>query len=234
KTEEEIRFVGKKLLIEKDPIVNELEVLATGFENSHRKVILAKVLSCYHIFRDLLNYYAVIELVGLHEKSGLDAVNDFLTSFDADEEACGWSNIGGQLITQAACTEFVHDIHEGRIGDWQMVHEFYSIQAADYPMQKLTHAFCILHRFSSHDCKNADSLKTLLEKALETRNWISDGIFESRAKDYSNPFRRMMYSSEEEMNAVLGSLQDNGFIEEEERAHKKFTQSVKVLMEALI
>lgn len=32
-------------------------------------------------------------------------------------------------------------------------------------------------------------------------------------KDYTNPFRKMLYDSDEEMNTVLGKLEDNSFVQ---------------------
>ena len=39
-----------------------------------------------------------------------------------------------------------------------------------------------------------------------------DGIASSRAKDYTNPFRKMVYETEAEMEAVTGKLNENSFI----------------------
>jgi len=52
-------------------------------------------------------------------------------------------------------------------------------------------------------------LKELLKQALDTKEWMCKGIFDSRAKDYSNPFRKMVYDTNEEMNKVIGRLEDN-------------------------
>ena len=41
---------------------------------------------------------------------------------------------------------------------------------------------------------------------------MTKGIHESRAKDYQNPFRKIVYESFAEMNTVLGKLEDNSFI----------------------
>jgi hypothetical protein len=57
-------------------------------------------------------------------------------------------------------------------------------------------------------------------------------IYASRAKDYTNPFRKMVYDSPEEMNAVVGRLQDNGFIRQEKEVAKKYRKDIeKVLLQ---
>ena len=52
----------------------------------------------------------------------------------------------------------------------------------------------------------------LLHQAVTTREWMTKGIYESRAKDYQNPFRTMVYDTQEEMDKVIGKLKDNNFI----------------------
>jgi hypothetical protein len=54
--EDQIIIVGEKLLETKDPIINELEILADEFENAGRKVQLTKVQQAYLIFKELVIY----------------------------------------------------------------------------------------------------------------------------------------------------------------------------------
>ena len=71
--------------------------------------------------------------------------------------------------------------------------------------------------------------KALLEKSVATKTWMSKEIYKSRAKDYTNPFRKMIYETNEEMNAVIGRLEDNQFIQDqlaEVDAYKKIVKSL--------
>jgi hypothetical protein len=64
----------------------------------------------------------------------------------------------------------------------------------------------------------------MLNSVIATREWMTKGINDSRAKDYSNPYRKMVYDSIGEMNTVVGKLEDNSFINqqaEELQAFKK-------------
>jgi hypothetical protein len=56
------------------------------------------------------------------------------------------------------------------------------------------------------------------------------GIYESRAKDYTNPFRKMVYDTEDEMNTVLGKLEDNSFIQQQYAALDELKKQVKSAM----
>jgi NTP pyrophosphatase (non-canonical NTP hydrolase) len=78
-----------------------------------------------------------------------------------------------------------------------------------------------------------DTLKTLAEEALETRKWIQKGIIESRKKDYSNPYRKMVYDNEEEMTEVMGKLSDNSFIRDQQKELEAFSRKVTALVKRL-
>jgi len=79
----------------------------------------------------------------------------------------------------------------------------------------------------------ADFFIQLLQDALLTRTWMCKGIYESRAKDYSNPFRKMVYETTEEMNRVVGSLEDNSFIQQQTGELEIFKKQVKLVIKKL-
>jgi len=72
--------------------------------------------------------------------------------------------------------------------------------------------------------------KKLLQRSVNTKTWMSKGIYESRAKDYSNPFRKMVYENKDEMNAVVGKIEDNQFIQDQFKELENFKKTVKELM----
>ena len=57
-----------------------------------------------------------------------------------------------------------------------------------------------------------------------------DNIYNSREKDYTNPFRMMVYGNEKEMNKVVGSLDDNPFILQEQEALKTYKRKVNKII----
>ena len=56
------------------------------------------------------------------------------------------------------------------------------------------------------------------------------GIYDSRAKDYDNPFRKMVYDTTEEMNSVIGRLEDNSFIQQQLGELDEMKKQVKSLL----
>jgi hypothetical protein len=59
------------------------------------------------------------------------------------------------------------------------------------------------------------------------------GIRDSRAKDYENPFRKMVYQSDTEMEKVIGKLSENSFIKQEQNALKKYKNEVAEVIKKL-
>jgi len=76
-------------------------------------------------------------------------------------------------------------------------------------------------------------LRQLLEESIAIKEKLTQEIYASRAKDYSNPFRKMVYESTEEMNAVVGRLQDNSFIRQEKEALKKYRREVAEVLKKI-
>jgi hypothetical protein len=71
-----------------------------------------------------------------------------------------------------------------------------------------------------------ETWKQLFDETLATRQWLVKNSYESRQKDYTNPFRLMMYDSKEEMEQVIGKLKDNEFIQQESKELGTFASIV--------
>jgi hypothetical protein len=76
----------------------------------------------------------------------------------------------------------------------------------------------------------APYFKELLKRSVETKTWASKAIYESRAKDYSNPFRKMIYENDEEMNTIMGKLEENQFIQDQFKDLEMYKKLVKKLI----
>ena len=140
-----------------------------------------------------------------------------------------WLNIGGQLIPEAAIASLKRNIKGNKIKNWEAVHEFYIVQGEQYNDNKLHHAYTALLEILLITPRQftADLFSELLQQLVVTRTWMCNGIYESRAKDYTNPFRKMVYESNEEMNIVIGSLEDNSFIQQQTGELETLKKQVK-------
>jgi hypothetical protein len=207
---------------------DNLAVWATGIENSKRKTRVAKIHHAYQIFGDLLQYHAAKEWVATctrnPEQNPLDLLNKTLANATAIQT---WDNLGGQLIPSGAVAQLKKDIKSGNIKTWGAVHHFYEKQAALYPDQKFENA---LNGLLKVNPKAIENIPSWLEKAIETSRFLTEGIEKSRAKDYQDPFRLAMFGNAEELEAVIGDLYDNDFIQQSKVAQKVFEEKIKTLL----
>ncbi|MBQ9630240.1 MAG: hypothetical protein IJR49_01475, partial [Treponema sp.] len=64
---------------------------------------------------------------------------------------------------------------------------------------------------------------------LIVSNEMYESAVSSREKDYTDYYRKMVYSSEEEMNQIIGSINENSFLQELEEDTKNFNQKLMQL-----
>jgi len=232
-TEFELKQTGERLLASNDRLVNELELLVPEAENSDRKVVLIKGLQAYQIFKELVNYYAVTALLHLIETNKIKTTDVLLKQLPAAGKLQPWVNAGGQLIPNDQMVKLLLQIRNGKTKNWAAVHQFYKKQSELYPVQKLQHALAALQTvYGINLKKDKASLKQLLQQSIYTKEWMVKGIYDSRAKDYTNPFRKMVYENRNEMDKVTGSLEKNSFIRQEQENLVAFKKTVQRIIKA--
>jgi hypothetical protein len=226
-SEEKIIDIGKKLLESKKEIVDELNIFADGFENNKRKTRLIKVFRAYQLFKELISYYAVKQLVSHIKNDQLKKFEQVQQSLPARPVLTEWTNVGGQLIPKNLLEKFIQQIdNSNKIKTWEQVHQFYKNEGDVYAKNKLSHSLAALKKVHGIDIKkiSSKSFKNLLQQSMITEEWMTKGIYDSRAKDYTNPYRKMVYENADEMNEVTGSLRGNSFIKQQNEllvAYKK-------------
>jgi hypothetical protein len=213
----DIKKTGEQLLNAGDRLVNELELLVPGAENSDRKVVLLKGLQAYQLFKELVNYYAASALLQLAITNKIKTLPGLMDQLPAGGKLQPWVNAGGQLIPDNELKKFLQQVGNNSIKSWTAVHQFYKKQADKYPVQKLQHALAALQTVHGINLKKeTTALKQVLQQSVYTKEWMVKGIYDSRAKDYSNPFRKMVYENRKEMDIITGKLENNSFIKQEE------------------
>ncbi|MCW3119129.1 MAG: hypothetical protein JWM28_3211 [Chitinophagaceae bacterium] len=236
KNEEEIKEnkdskIGGRLLDEPSEELNELEILAEGFENSHRKVQLIKVPQAYILFKELIVYYGVSQLLHFIRRHQINSWEKFYEALPKRVSRTAWKNIGGQLMPTNVVDKLIENIHSGKIKDWESVHAYYEKNGLLYNDQKFQHAFASLLEILNISPKDLDKniFRKLIDDSVTTKEWMTKSIYESRAKDYNNEFRKMVYESREEMDNVLGQLEENSFIKQQKKELKKFKKNISGL-----
>ncbi len=189
---------------------------------------MAKIHRAYQIFGDLLQYHAAKEWVATCQRNPNQKPIELLNKTLANATAIQtWDNLGGQLIPSGAVADMKNKIKSGNIKAWSEVHEFYEKQAVLYPDQKFENALNGLLKVNPNAIEN---IPAWLNKAVETSRFLTEGIEKSRAKDYQDPFRLAMFGNAQELEAVIGDLDDNEFIQQSKVNQRVFEEKIKGLV----
>jgi hypothetical protein len=229
-SDEAFTRLGEKLL-EQNKIPDNAEIVARGMENTDRKVQLIKLPKAYHLFKELVIYYGISQLVSFIERENISSFQQLTASLPKPVRN-NWMNIGGQLIPAPAVKTLIRNIHSGKIKNWDEVHAFYQESSEKYAGQKLQHAFASLLEIIklTPEKFNRKIFYQLLQQTLATKEWMTNCIYESRAKDYENEFRKMVYDTNKEMEKVIGKLKDNTFISQQQEELRQFKNQVAVMV----
>ncbi|MBC7866532.1 MAG: DUF4954 family protein [Gloeobacteraceae cyanobacterium ES-bin-316] len=222
--------------LQKLTIAEDGTATVKGWENSNRETQIVKVSDAIKIYRELIQYYAVCQLLSHIKKIKPDSFEALKKSLSTKLMRSEWINVGSQLIKKNSVHTLKEGVKKGKINSWDEVHQFYITEGDMYEKDKLQHAYTSLLEILNITAKQftPELFKSLLGEAIATRGWMCKGIYEARAKDYTNPFRKMVYETNEEMNKVMGSLEDNGFIQTQLAAFDMMKKEIKSLLKKMI
>ena len=206
-----------------------------GFENSNRKAQITKLPESLKLFTDLIIYYGARQVLEHIKKNNFNSFEELKKSISTKITRSKWINVGGQLIKTTDVEKIKQQIKTGKIQSWQQLHDMYKKTGAAYPSDKLEHAYTSLLEVLNITSKQftADTCKNVLQNAVTIKEWLCKGIYESREKDYTNPFRKMVYDTKKEMNKVLGKLEDNTFIQQQLKDLDAFKKDVKEVIKKM-
>lgn len=213
-----------------DGKLDKKEIFAQGMENSHRKVQLIKVPESYRLFRELIQYYGIVQMIAFMEQENNFSIKNLVSVLGPSKRE-PFVNLGGQLLPFTSLQDMIRKVKNETINSWDELHALYHAWSDDYPRQKMAHAFASLLEVNELTPKQftATFFKAGLKAAVKTRRWMLENIRDSRAKDYENPFRQMVYQSRAEMEKIIGKLSDNSFILSQEQELKDFEAKVEEL-----
>ena len=203
-----------------------------GIENSHRATEVVKVKQVIDLFTELIAYYGTLELIKHIKNNKFSSFDEFKKSIPAKLIRNEWKNIGGQLMPVADVNKLKHNIKKNKINTWSEVHDVYREEGDCYDKNKLVHAYTSLFEIENLTSRQFTPaiFKSLLERSVATKTWMAKGMYESREKDYNNPYRKMVYETKEEMEAVVGKIEDNQFIQDQFAELEAFKKTVKSLI----
>jgi hypothetical protein len=167
-------------------------------ENSKRPVRILKLNKSLAAYRDMILFFSMEEMLPLLDQPYV------LSSNSSRSYENAWINVGGQLMPKNQFDLLLTDIVSGALPTWRQIHQRYQEINASYKIEVTNFALAFLLRL-----QNVNSLSDLDWSILFTNydrilSYLRDGLMNSRIKDFENPFRKMVYDDDEEMEAVLG------------------------------
>lgn len=230
-TEAEAATIGRNLLKSRNKIVDSLEILAEGFENSKRKVVFRKVLKAYQVFEEAIMLYGMNEILKIAKQNAVKNFESLINALPSKTSKNQWINLGGQLIPESEVIGLRKKINSNKVKSWDEIHAFYENMGTLYPEQRSAHALASFSELLGISLKKItkQQFNSLLDAMISTKEWMAKGIYDSKAKDYSNPYRKMVYDTTAEMNAVVGKLEDNSFIKDQVAELKIFKKEIAAL-----
>lgn len=235
KNNRDAAIIGTRLLESHDAVLKELEVTSPAFENGKRKVVIIKVLQSYHLFKEVINFYVAEQLLEFISSGKIKSHEELKSFLPTASKLTIWNNIGGQLIISTEIEKLINQIENKKIRSWDDIHTFYQKQAQQYEKDKFLHATAVWKEINGKELKkvSAEGFISILQQSIATKEWMVKNIHDSRAKDYSNPFRKMIYQSTAEMNSVLGKLNENEFIKQEMHHLQRFRNHANTFIRKL-
>lgn len=211
----QLQSIGRNILNNEPEVAKKLKVYGEGMENSRRKVLVVKHCEAYHAYGDMIVYYAMKNAIRFLQQNPEKNINDLLQIVSGSRKR-EWINLGGQLVCGEDLDQLKDDIRTGKLNSWEDIHHRYDMLWDNYQQEKLCHAYQSLLTMQ-HNADSKLSLqdwKMYLDKMAEIQQYICDQVYISRKKDYENPFRNSTFRNEEEKIAVIGKIDEVGFVKQ--------------------
>jgi hypothetical protein len=223
--EDNLRSMGRALLTAKDSSVTALEVRGENMEKSNRAVVVLKPAEGYSAYADMLLYYAIKCCITFFDgKPGRTFSS--LSNELGGKRVTQWTNLGGQLIPSADVDRLRADIGNGVLDTWDKIHGRYDELWARYPLDKQKHAFAVLSFVLNTDSIKPEAWRAALDRAVRIQEYVRDQVYASRKKDDDNIFRKATFRTAAEMQATIGSVEDNSFVK---KVREETAQFIKVI-----
>jgi len=209
---DELRQRGQQLLTQEQARVDGWEILAEHMEKSRRDVLILKPSAAYQAYGEMLHYYAVKSLLSYMTEQPDATLSSMAQDLDGAQQR-KWINVGGQLMTEGDVDQLRRDIGAGTLNSWQEIHARYTTLWQAYTQTKQKHAWAVLRELYGPDPLSLEQWQAALDTALHIQGYIEEQVYVTRKKDFENPYRQVTYRNRAEMDAALGTMEDDSFIQ---------------------
>lgn len=192
--------------------------------------IIVKPVLAYKTYRKILKYYATRTLINFCSSMNQECLTlDLISEIKKLPLYTEWENIGGQIIPSEKIKELFENIKSRKINTWQEVHQFYDYCQEHYEEYKVRHSIYILEWLYSCPIEEFGEkiYKNILEDVTIVANNLYQSSFESRKKDYEDYYRMMTYKDKNEMEKIIGTLNENSSLIELKETVSNFIEEIK-------
>ncbi len=224
-SKQELISKGRDLLAGPEENLLGITVLGENIEKSNRRVIILKAQKGYQAYEQMIVYYGITNLLDYLEKNPQASFKD-MTNELSGERQTEWVNVGGQLVKEQDVQKLRADIGNGALDSWAAIHKRYDELWDNYPKEKQRHALASLCSLLGTSSLTKKQWHKLLDRAVSIQELIRDRVYESRQKDYDNPFRQATYRNLDEMYAAIGTVEDNSFIQQVQKDTESFKKRI--------
>ena len=225
-TNKELRQIGQNLLINQPEYVDSLEVFGEGMEKGKRKVRITKVRKGYNAYGEMILHYAVKNIIRYLDESEDNSIEKLNNMFEG-KRLREWINLGGQMMPAEYVEQLRKDINESVLNTWDEIHHRYDELWQNYQQEKLRHSYLSLLYLLQAKEIGPEAWDWLLDKAIEIQQYICNQVYESRKKDYENPYRNATFRNEEEKIAVIGTIEGASFVKQVKEETEQFIAHVQ-------
>jgi len=216
----------------------EIELPIRTIENSNRPVVLRQPRRSIAAYREMLLWYAGNSIIAALGALGDAEIGTAIAAFDGtslrgEKREKEWENIGGQLVPMPKLEALLDKARGGAIHDWKAMHAEYGRLSSEYARDKALHAWATLRWLYGERAETKELLGLALRDLGTLSSRVEAGVFETRAKDYENRFRKATFRSDAEMLAVEGRPEDNPFIQKTKNDMIKLHRSIEYLNSVL-
>ena len=229
-SKEGLRRRGAALLEGPEQDMKGLTVLGEHMEKSQRPAVILRPRRAYGAYRQMLLYYGVCMCMAYVEESKGASVSSMHKAL-AGPRQTGWVNLGGQLCREQDVDRLRDDIGKGVLDTWEAVHARYDALWEEYTLHKQQHAYAVLCSVMGTDSIDNNTWNRALEEGVSIQEYIRDQVRASRGKDFDNRFRKATYRNQAEMDAAIGTIDDNSFVQQVDEDTKEFKKRAEQLMQ---
>lgn len=198
-------------------------------EKGNRPVLIIKPAQARQQYLDIICWYAVKTLMSHPEIDKIDLTTHFTPTRDRH-----WVNCGGQIMRTEDLSSIIERIkNDTAIKTWNDIHQLYQSHQNNYESLKIHHAVACLFYLSPQIKETHELFKKMLKKAVKISEKIIELTKTVRAKDYTEHFRTMIFENEEEMQSVIGTVDDDVTIRDVEEDNRTLIEKINRILNTL-